>query len=157
MQITEIPFNKLLGMKPGTAASGRLLQIDESPLLANHLGTVHASVQLALAEASSAEFLLQQFPGFAAKFFGVVRRIQAKFISPLTGRISSTASMGDKHSQRLLRMLGTQGRGLVVVEVEILDDSATIGMSSSIEWFIQRHGGELKAEPWTPATDPSLN
>jgi len=31
----------------------------ESPLLLNHVGTVHASVQFALAEASSGEFLLR--------------------------------------------------------------------------------------------------
>jgi hypothetical protein len=138
MEIIDIPFNKLLGMKRAEPSSGRVLQMDSSPLFTNHVGTFHACAQMALAEASSAEFLVQQFPGFAASFFGVVLRIEAKFQSPLSGKISSRAALSETRSRRLQRMLVTRGRGLVVVLVEVVDDAATLGMSASIEWLIQK-------------------
>jgi hypothetical protein len=138
MDIIEIPFNKLLGMKKAESVSGRVLQLESSATFTNHVGTVHASVQMALAEASSAEFLLEQFPGFAARYFGVVRRFDAKFKAPLDGRIWSKATISDEHSQRLLRMLAARGRGIVDVQVEVVDDENTVGMFASIEWFIQK-------------------
>ena len=83
MTITEVPFNRFLGIRKADGDPEYLLQLDDSPHYQNHLGTVHASVQLALAEASSGERLLQQFPDLAAGVLSVVRRVEAKFKNPL--------------------------------------------------------------------------
>lgn len=74
MDVTQIPFNHFLGIQQAAQDSGCLLELGDSPSYTNHLGTVHASVQLALAEASSGEFLLRTLPEFGNQVLAVVRR-----------------------------------------------------------------------------------
>jgi hypothetical protein len=75
--VTEVPFNNLLRIHPASDAA-HLLQLPSGDEYLNHLGTVHAAAQLALAEASSGEFLLRHF-GSAEDLVPVVRRVEAKF------------------------------------------------------------------------------
>ena len=58
--VTELPFNSFLGIQIA-ADPAHLLRLPSGQQYLNHLGTVHASAQLALAEASSGEFLLRHF------------------------------------------------------------------------------------------------
>ena len=78
--VTEFPFKNLLRIHPASDAA-HLLQPPSSDEYLNHLGTVHAAAQLALAEASSGEFLLRHF-GSAEDLVPVVRRVEAKFRNP---------------------------------------------------------------------------
>ena len=71
--VTELPFNNLLRIHPASDAA-HLLQLPSGDEYLNHLGTVHAAAQLALAEASSGEFLLRHF-GSAENLVPVVRRV----------------------------------------------------------------------------------
>ena len=59
MHVTDLAINKTLGMQLASPGSGHILEMPETPLVLNHVGTIHASVQFALAEASSGEFLLK--------------------------------------------------------------------------------------------------
>lgn len=61
MHVTDLAINKMLGMQLAPEGNGHILEMPESPLLLNHVGTIHAGAQFALAEASSGEFLLRQF------------------------------------------------------------------------------------------------
>jgi len=91
MQSTvELPFNKFIGILTASDP-GKLLQLPAGPQYLNHLGTVHASAQLALAEASSGEFLLQSF-GSIAELVPVVRRLESKFRKPAKGALTSNVS-----------------------------------------------------------------
>ncbi len=56
MNITAIPFHQYLGLE--FAEPPNLLQLRTQPHHANHLGTIHASVLIALAEAGSGQFLM---------------------------------------------------------------------------------------------------
>ena len=58
--VTELPFNNFLGIHPAHDTS-HLLQLPSGSQYLNHLGTVHAAVQLALAEASSGRVFAQTF------------------------------------------------------------------------------------------------
>jgi len=60
MEILSIPFHHFLNIKRNENEDF-IFKIDERPEYSNHLGTIHACVQVSLAEASSGEFLLQQF------------------------------------------------------------------------------------------------
>ena len=50
--VTELPFNRFLGIEVAADPS-QLLRLPAGGQYLNHLSTVHASAQLALAEASS--------------------------------------------------------------------------------------------------------
>src|SRR6266849_9241306 len=88
--VTELLFNSFLGIQVATEPS-KLLRLPSGDQYLNHLGTVHASAQLALAEASSGEFLLRHF-GSAQGILPVVRRLEAKFRKPANGVVTSTAT-----------------------------------------------------------------
>jgi len=102
-----------------------------------HLGTVHASAQLALAEASSGEFLLKHF-GSTEGIVPVVRRLEAKFRTPANGAVTSAASAAPESLAQLDAELASKGRSLIPVTVELHDESGVHTVSATVEWFIQR-------------------
>jgi acyl-coenzyme A thioesterase PaaI-like protein len=137
MDVTLLPFNRLVGLEKAPIGSGFLLCLPSSPNYLNHLGTVHATAQLALAEASSAEFLLQRFGG-AAGVAPVVRRLEAKFRKPANGRIFSRATADESEVAKLTSDLEAKGRAQVSVSVEIVDENRVVAMTAVVEWFIAK-------------------
>lgn len=53
MDVTALPFNQLVGLEPASPESGFLVALPADPEHGNHLGTVHASALLTVAEAGS--------------------------------------------------------------------------------------------------------
>lgn len=134
--VTELPFNNFLGLQ-SAGTEGQLLRLPAGGQYLNHLATVHASALLALAEASSGEFLLRHF-GSSDGIVPVVRRIEAKFRKPANGAVSSSASAAPEALAQLDSDLVSKGRALISVMVELHDESSVHALSASVEWFIQR-------------------
>ena len=78
MNVTAIPFNRFLGLR----ADGGVLTLPADPNYQNHLGTMHAGAQFALAEAASGQWLLSRFGAEAASNLAVVRHADVKFRRP---------------------------------------------------------------------------
>jgi acyl-coenzyme A thioesterase PaaI-like protein len=138
--VTELPFNRFIGLQAATTPE-RLLQLPVGEQYGNHLGTVHASALLALAEASSGEYLLRHF-GSSSGVIPVVRRLEAKFRKPAKGVVTSSASATPETLAQLDTNLATKGRALISVAVELHDASGTHALSATVEWFIQRMPSE---------------
>jgi acyl-coenzyme A thioesterase PaaI-like protein len=136
MDVTRIPFNVLVGIERAQG-DGALLQLPSDPRYLNHVGTVHASALLALAEASSGEFILRHFRSLN-DIVPVVRRLDAKFRKPAKGLIVSSASVAPDALTHLDAELATKGRSLVRISVELRDQSGIHVASATVEWFIQR-------------------
>lgn len=134
--VTELPFNSFLGIEEASDTA-HLLRLPPGGQYLNHLGTVHASALLALAEASSGEFLLRHF-GSGAGLVPVVRRVEAKFRKPAHGAVTSSASATPADLSQLEASLANKGRGLISIAVELHDESGTHALSAAVEWFIQR-------------------
>jgi acyl-coenzyme A thioesterase PaaI-like protein len=135
--VTELPFNTFLGLETAPTESGQLLRLPSDDRYLNHLRTVHASALLALAEASSGEFLLRHL-GSTEDIMPVVRRLEAKFRKPATGAVSSSASVTPEALAQISADLAAKGRALISVAVELRDESGAHVLSASVEWFIQR-------------------
>lgn len=133
--VTELPFNAFIGLQTPANAE-KLLQLPSGGQFLNHLGTVHASALLALAEASSGEFLLRHF-GSSDGVVPVVRRIEAKFRKPANGAVSSAASATPEALDQLNTDLAAKGRALIPITVELHDESGTHALTATVEWFIQ--------------------
>jgi hypothetical protein len=138
MNITQIPFNHFLGIKESPGDGPYLLELDDLPVYRNHLHTVHASVQLALAEACSAEYLLRTFKDVDADVLVVVRRVQAKFKKLVKGRIFSKAHTLPGEIRRFSEILDSKGMAILAVAVEVVDGAGVLAMSAVVEWFIQK-------------------
>lgn len=132
--VTELPFNQLLGIET-VPEPPQVLRLPAGGQYLNHLGTVHASAQLALAEASSGEFLLRAL-GSATGVIPVVRRLEAKFRKPAGGAVTSTVSTPPEAIEQLRADLTAKGRALICVEVELHDESGVHSLSAKVEWFI---------------------
>jgi acyl-coenzyme A thioesterase PaaI-like protein len=142
MDVTQLPFNRLIGLEQAAADSGFLVSLPDGPQYTNHLGTVHASALLAVAEAGSGAFLLAQL-GNAAGVIPVVRRLEAKFRRPASGRVSARAAVAPEEIARWASELVERGRVLAAVPVEVVDAGGTIVLSATVEWFIARREASL--------------
>jgi hypothetical protein len=134
--VTDLPFNSFLGIQIATEPS-KLLQLPSGGQYLNHLGTVHASAQLAVAEASSGEFLLRHFRSTEG-IVPVVRRLEAKFRKPANGTVTSTVTAASTALEQLDAELASKGRALIPITVELHDQSGAHTLSATVEWFIQR-------------------
>jgi acyl-coenzyme A thioesterase PaaI-like protein len=138
MHVTDLAMNKTLGMQLTLAGSGHILEMPESPVLLNHIGTIHASAQFALAEASSGEFLLRHLGDAQNQIFAVLRTSNVKFRKPAHGALRASAQFADGVADSLSAELSSRGRALASVLVEVADAQGVITMSGQYDWFLQR-------------------
>jgi acyl-coenzyme A thioesterase PaaI-like protein len=137
MDVTGLPFNRLVGIER-PALEGAVLGLPAADRYTNHLGTVHASALLALAEATSGECLILELRDIGFEVLPVVRRIEAKFRKPAMGAVHSRlGDLGD--SMTVFRAgLAARGRALVAVPVDVFDASGAHALSASVEWFVAK-------------------
>jgi acyl-coenzyme A thioesterase PaaI-like protein len=138
MHVTDIGINKTLGMRLAPNGASHILEMPETPLLLNHVGTVHASVQFALAEASSGEFLLHHLGEAQSHVFAVLRTSEVKFRKPAHGVLCASARFADGVAETLSGELAARGRALASVLVEVADAHGVVTMTGQYEWFLQR-------------------
>lgn len=86
MDVSQLPFNRLIDLESAEPADEFLVSLAGDEKYTNHLGTVHGSALMAVAEAGSGAFLLQHL-GEPGTFTPVVRRFEGKFRRPATGRV----------------------------------------------------------------------
>lgn len=133
MDITQLPFNRMIGLQ--RAEGPWLLSLPESSQYHNHLGTAHASALLALAEATSGEFLIRSL-GSIAGVIPVVRRLEAKFKKPGMGKLLGRCVVAPEVVAKLRSDLETKGRGMIELPIEVCGTDGTVFLTTEIEWFI---------------------
>ena len=138
MHVTELAINNSLGMKLAPEGEGHILDLPESPLLLNHVGTVHAGVQFSLAEAASGEFLLRQLGEAQNQVFAVLRTSSVKFRKPAHGALHASARFADDSADSLSAELTSRGRALVAVLIEVADAQGVVTMTGKYDWFLQK-------------------
>jgi acyl-coenzyme A thioesterase PaaI-like protein len=136
MDVTQLPFNRLIGLE-ADADGDRLVTLPDGPQYTNHLGTVHASALLAVAEAGSGAFLVRHL-GSGDGFVPVVRRLEARFRKPASGPVSARAAVPDGEVARWSQELTDRGRVLASVPVGVVDAAGDVVLSAVVEWFIAR-------------------
>ena len=139
MDVTELPFNRLIGLENADPEGPFLVTLPGLPQYTNHLGTVHASALLAVAEAGSGAFLVRHL-GDVTGYLPVVRRLESKFRKPAHGRVSARVSAPPDELARLTTELASRGRVLIKVSVEVVDEHDVVALLAEVEWFIVRAG-----------------
>lgn len=138
MHVTDLAMNKALGMELAPAGSGHLIEMAEAPLLLNHLGSIHASAQFALAEACSAEFLINQLGEAGSRTMAVLRTSDVKYRKPANGALRAAARFSDSAEPGLLNELTSRGRALASIAVEVSDVHGVVTMTGTYSWFLQK-------------------
>jgi hypothetical protein len=138
MDVLNVPFNHFIGISRSEVTG--LLELDDRPSYLNHLGTVQAAAQLALAEAATGDHLIRLFPELVGAAMPVVRNVEAKFRNPLRGKVTSRTSTEENDVEAFRRSIATKGRAFIAVHADVVDSAGAVGLSSSFEWFIQKLG-----------------
>ena len=141
MDILAIPFHKYLNISEHVG-NDYIFELKERPEYLNHLQTIHACVQLTLAEASSGEFLLQEFKEFEAEVIPVIRRTEVKYHRPANGTLYSRASLQSSSKAELVDELMNKSRAIVQIKVEIFDKSKKKVLTAVFDWFLKRIDNE---------------
>lgn len=135
MKVQEVPFNQFIGIKK-SIKDNYLLQLEEKHNYKNHLGTLHASVLFALAEATSGEFLLNQFKDLQMDIIPVVRKVEVKYSKPGQSSIYSKAGFMNQSVQEITEELQSKKRVIIKVKVEIFDELDIKLLSAVFDWFV---------------------
>ena len=132
MDVTELPFNKLIGLKLDDGC----VAIEPLGHHANHVGTVHATVIYGAAEAASGQCLVQKFPDLAATGFIVLRgstvkyRRPASLDAPLMAKGDVTKDAADKFRSQF----ESRGRSAIAVSVVVTQASVEV-FTGTFSWF----------------------
>ena len=137
MDVTKIPFNQYIGLKL-SIKSEYLLMLDNCSDYRNHLDTVHASAQFALAEATGGFFLLDEFSELTDKIVPVVRKVETNYKKPASSAVFSKAQFIETEKNEVLKMLNERGRMTLKVAVSLFDETDVLVMQSVFEWFISK-------------------
>lgn len=137
MDVTEIPFVAKIGIGR-TEGGGLTLPFSRSTQ--NHLSTIHASAQFALAETASGEFLQILFPELVGKVVPVLRESKIKFKKPTSVAIYSFPAVSDDSAFKFKEQFEKKGRSSISVDVEIRDSEGVVTCAGMFNWFVQSVG-----------------
>ena len=138
MKATDLAYNRALGLRDAPAGAEHLLELPFTPLVRNHLGTMHAAAQFSLAEAASAECLQRRYGAAVGEVFAVVRGVEVQYRRPATGDLLAYGRPDDPTRDGLLAGLAARGRANAVILIDLKDRTGTLTFHGKFEWFISR-------------------
>lgn len=138
MNIDKIPFNRLIGLRREPEGGEFLVGLPAGTQYHNHLGTIHAAAQLALAEAASGYHLIRNYRALDTTHMAVVRRVEAQFIRPANGAIRAKVTVADEMRRRFERCLDTKRVIPFELGVDVFDESGEHSLAATITWIIAR-------------------
>lgn len=134
MQILDIPILKFIEVKKENDKF--ILQYNDKNK--NHLNSIHAASQFALAEAGSATMLQELFPTYKDDVIAVLRESKLKYKKQATGKISSFVDIKEDRLLKFKNQFERKSRATIILEVELKDKEEAITCQASFTWFIQK-------------------
>lgn len=138
MKATDLALARWLGLIAAPTGAAHLLELPFAPALQNHLGTVHAAAQFALAEAASAECLQRHFGAAVGEVFAVVRGVEVKYRKSAAGDLLAYGAPDEHTGRQLVAELADRGRFSAMILVDLKDRAGTLTFHGRFEWFISR-------------------
>ncbi|HFQ61514.1 MAG TPA: DUF4442 domain-containing protein [Epsilonproteobacteria bacterium] len=135
MDVTQIPFTNHIGIEYKDEGT---LKLEPTEAVQNHIQSIHASAQFALAETQSGLFLQQAFPELVGKVAGVLHSSTVKYKNPATSSIYAVARLEVSEKEKFLSQLERKGRVGISITVELRDENEMITMVGTFDWFIHK-------------------
>ena len=138
MRTLDIPLNKHFGIYKIPESGEFILGMKADEKLKNHLGTLHATALFGLAEATSGEFLLNEFSEYESEIIPLVRKAEIKFSKPVSGEVKSKAGFFESDKAETLNSLEKSNSVSIKVKVDIYDEESQKVFNSIFDWFFVR-------------------
>ena len=135
MDILKVPFPQFLNIEKSNR-QGFIFKLTQHPQLINHLGTIHACAQLTLAEATSGEFLLNEFYGIREQVIPVMRKTEVKYQKPGNGSLYSKASFSKIDKALVYDELSRKSRAIIPIKVEVFNEANERTLLAVFDWFV---------------------
>jgi len=135
MEITQIPFAKHIGIKK---VDETMLMLEPTPNVQNHIQSIHASAQFALAETQSGLCLQNTFPKLEGKVMALLRSSTVKYKSPATMTLYAYAHIDELDKEKFELLLEKKGRAIISIDVELKDSDDSVTMIGTFIWFAQK-------------------
>lgn len=103
----------------------------------NHVDSVHAAAQFALAETSSGYFLTQKFPHLVNKVIPLLRESKVKFKSLATSKLTPYPECDNKTLEKFEEQFQKKQRATITIKVDLKDGNEKITCSGEFTWYIQ--------------------
>jgi len=136
MKAADIPFADHIGI----VQKDDDLSLDPNKNVMNHLKTVHAGAQFALAETQSGIYLQTLFPELAGKAVPVLRDARIKYKKLAATKVLTFASTDKDAVKKFREVFDKKGRGLLNVNVDVKDINGLLTAQATFTWFIQSNG-----------------
>lgn len=133
---SELAFSQAIGLRAAPPDAPHVLELPCSDLTRNHLGTMHAAAQFALAESASAVCLQREFPSLDGKVFAVVRGSQVKYRRAATSTLYAFARADELTRTHLVADLNSRTRSKATVHVELKEADGSVAFTGVFDWFI---------------------
>lgn len=137
LDVTKLPFNAFVGIENVDLNTGYLMKLPDKPEYQNHVQTVHAGAQFALAEASGGVLLLHRLGDLADQVFPVVRKVELKYKRPAKGELKSKGQISEEQMNQIFEDLKKKGRSLFSLKVDVVDGADQVTLQATFEWFVQ--------------------
>jgi hypothetical protein len=132
----DVLFARLLGIR--RESKGGLMQLPLTDQVQNHLGSMHASAQFALAEVSSGDFLRRHFPSLQGQVVAVVRRAEIKYSKQVSSTLVAFPYIEKADEEKLHKQLHSSRRALLAVHVKLKTQSGEVATHAVYHWFITK-------------------
>ena len=139
MDVTHIPFAKHIGIKKKEEGT---LKLESTGVVQNHIQSIHASAQFALAETQSGLFLQGTFPELENKVIALLRGSTVKYKHPATTNIYAIASVDEVAKEKFETQFLKKGRASITIAVELRDSNEVVTMVGEFTWFVQSIKGK---------------
>ena len=132
----NIALSEFLGISRNDTGK---LYLPVSDNVKNHLGTIHAAAQFALAELASGSYLEEVFPEYKNNVYAVLRKTRTRYRSPGETELTAFPFAEPEEISTLQNNLQTRNRGTITVAVKLMDYCGKCVFEGLFEWYIQRY------------------
>ncbi len=133
MDVIQIPFVKHIGIEKKEEGT---LKLKPTVRVENHIQTIHAAAQFALAETQSGLYLHTLFPEYRGKIIPLPRESRVKHQKPSTSTLTASAYVEEGVKEKFLIALKSKRRAIITVDVELRDENQVVTMRGDFTWFI---------------------
>jgi hypothetical protein len=135
MTLLDLIYNQNLNIQ-NTNKKDCIFMLSMNDKLQNHIHSFHAAAIFSLAEATSAQFLINNFKDFENSVVPLLRATNTKYKKPCITDIYAKAFLVNQSIEEIINILNEKKRALVTIKVEIIDEFDSIIFIGTFEWFL---------------------